>query len=95
MNKYIATLSNKSCDRPAAELAVRHVDHLKKIYSEGKLFLCGQMKETGGALQIILADTKQAAEETVKADPFISEGFFTQYSISELFEANEANNYLL
>lgn len=73
----------------------RHVEHLRRLQSEGKLFLAGPFKDTSEIMQILVAESREAARRMVLADPFTNEGIFAEYSLRELVEANEENNYLL
>ena len=95
MNKYVVILKDKVSDVIEDGLNRRHVAHLKKLSEEGLLFLCGPLIGHGGAMQIILAKSKEEAEEMIKADPFVSEGFYRGYDIYWLLEANSENNFLL
>ncbi len=95
MNKYVVILKNKVSDVIEDGLNRRHVAHLKKCSDEGLLFLCGPLIGHGGAMQILLAETKEEAEEMIKQDPFVSEGFYRDYEIYWLLEANSENNFLL
>lgn len=95
MNKYIVILKDKARGDLNDELLIKHVHHLKKLKAEGVLFLCGPFKDNDGALQIILANTIVEAEKIIQQDPFIVSKYYNQYSISELIEANEENNYLM
>ena len=95
MKKYIVILKDSSGEAPEKALIIRHVDHLKRLDAKGLLYICGPLKGNGEALQIIFAETMEEASLLVNEDPFIQEGFYRQFSISELIEANEANNYLL
>ena len=95
MKKYVVILKDKAGGAPDGSLIGRHVNHLKSLNAKGVLFLCGPFKDHDEAMQILLAETMEEATLLVNEDPFIREGFYRQFSISELVEANEANNYLL
>lgn len=95
MKKYIVLLSNKKRGTLQEELLLKHVDHLKALKEEGILFLCGPFQDNDGALQILLASTKEEVEKRVLEDPFIQYAYYQTYTISELIEANEENNYLM
>lgn len=94
MNKYIAMLKDKARGSLNDTLLNQHVSHLKRMNQEGKLFICGPFKDNDGAIQILLANTKEEAEKLIQQDPFIVNKYYKQYSIYELLEANEDNNYL-
>ena len=95
MEKYVVILKNKSSDTIDPAMNVRHCDHLRKLALEGTLFLCGPLIGHGGAMQIVEAESKEEAEAIIKKDPFISEGFYLNYDIYLLLEANLENNFLL
>ncbi len=67
---------------------------IRNLTALNKLYLCGPFENDDGALQIIVAETKEEVEELVNKDPFIRERYYKSYSIYELIEANEYNNWL-
>ncbi|SHI42936.1 Uncharacterized conserved protein YciI, contains a putative active-site phosphohistidine [Tangfeifania diversioriginum] len=95
MAKYILILKNKRKGTLTNELLQGHVDHLKKHSINGNIFLAGPFKDNDGAIQIIEAASRTAAESIVKKDPFVSEKYYQTYELNELIEANEENNWLL
>jgi uncharacterized protein YciI len=95
MTKFIV-LCEKNIDKPCGrELFVRHVEHLKNLKKKDILFLCGPFKDNNGVIQILKAESYKEAEQYVLSDPFTSEGVFLKYTLHELNEATEENNYLL
>ena len=95
MNKYVVTLMDKNPEAFSEELVATHVEHLRNLSKSGTLFICGPLKGTDGAMQILSADSIEEATEFAKADPFLSENFYSDFTIYELIEANEENNFLL
>ncbi len=95
MNTYVALLMEKKQGTLDAELLKKHVAHLKDLESRGKLKLCGPFEDNEGALQVLLARNRREAERLVRADPFISEGYYGAYELRKLLEANEGNNWLM
>lgn len=95
MSKYVVILKDKVSDTIEDGLNRRHVAHLKQAAIDGKLFLCGPLIGHGGAMQIVEAESKEEAEAIIKKDPFIAEGFYLNYDIYLLLEANLENNFLL
>ena len=95
MSKYVVILKDKVSDTIEDGLNRRHVAHLKQAAIDGKLFLCGPLIGHGGAMQIVEAESKEEAEAIIKKDRFISEGFYLNYDIYLLLEANLENNFLL
>lgn len=94
MNKYIVMLSDKKRSVFTRALLIRHIEHLRELSETKRLFLCGPFKDNDGALQILIADSKENAEKMINDDPFISENYYQSYTIQELIEANEENNFL-
>jgi uncharacterized protein len=58
-----------------------HVDRLYEFHRRGKLLMAGPVKPTGGAVGIFT--TREAAEEFVKEDPFVTGGVVTKWSVNE------------
>ena len=94
MKKYIVILKNKKRDILTEDLLRGHVEHLKKLEKEGRLFLCGPFTDNEGALQIITAYSFNEAEKSALQDPFIIHGYY-EYILHELIEADRSNNYLV
>lgn len=95
MKKFIALLSNKNKSNFSVELLNAHVEYLKKLHQEGRLFLCGPFEDNDGALQILLASNLQEAEKLLWSDPFIQSKYYASFVLHELIEANETNDWLL
>jgi uncharacterized protein YciI len=94
MHKYVALYKKSDKEQPR-EALLRHVEHLRHIKSEGKLFACGPLKDTGMAMQIFTVESYEEADALAKQDPYTREGYFSGYVLTEWIEANEENNYLL
>ncbi len=94
MKKFIVILQDKQNGTLTSELLKEHVNHLRYLTALNKLYLCGPFQNDDGALQIIIADKQEEAKELVEKDPFIRDGYYKKYSIYELIEANEDNNWL-
>lgn len=95
MKKYIVILEEKAKGCLNDDLLELHVQHLKALKNKGNLFLCGPFKDNDGALQIILANTFEETEKLIQSDPFIANKYYRKYTIHELIEANDDNNYLM
>ena len=95
MSKYVVTLLEKNPEAFSEELVVAHVEHLRNLASEGILVICGPLKGTEFAMQILNAETLEEATRLAEADPFLTNNFYNDFTIYELIEANEGNNYLL
>ena len=93
--KFVALLSDKEKGTLKESLLIQHVEHLKQLKKQGKLFICGPFKDNDGALQILLTKDKEEAESIVLSDPFIKNKYYRNFVIYELIEANEENDYLM
>jgi len=76
------------------EIIKSHVEHLKKLKSQGKLVLCGPFTDYPGGMVVFLAEDLAEAMNIAKADPFIVSGY-KSFEIRTLEPANDENNYLL
>lgn len=76
------------------EIIKSHVEHLKKLKSQGKLVLCGPFTDYPGGMVVFLAEDLAEAINIAKADPFIASGY-KSFEIRTLEPANDENNYLL
>lgn len=94
MKKFVAILSKKRAGHLNASLLNAHVEHLKALSASGSLFLCGPLQDNNAALLIVVANSKEQAQSMMDADPFVKESYYEEYSLSELIEANESNNWL-
>ena len=65
------------------EVIEKHIEHLKRIQSEGRLVLCGPFRDWPGGMVVVKAENRQAALLDALADPFVREGFET-FEIHEL-----------
>ena len=77
------------------ELVKAHVDHIRDMDERGILFFCGALKDDGGGMLILSADTREEAETHVLRDPFIIHKAYRRFTIQEIIEANAGNNYLM
>lgn len=89
VKKYVAILKDKTHTELMDDLLQRHVDHLRTLNLEGKLFICGPFRDRDQAMQILLCRDIEEAKFLVESDPFIKEGYYTAYDLNELIEANE------
>ena len=59
----------------------KHREYLGSLLENGQLFASGPFTDDGGALIIYEADTAEAAEALLKADPFHEAGVFLKWTI--------------
>jgi uncharacterized protein len=64
-----------------AEVRPAHRQYEAKLLAEGKLVLGGPLTDNFGALIVYEAESKEAAEELLKADPFHTSGVFVRWQI--------------
>ena len=56
-----------------------HRAYLQQLLDQGKLFAAGPFADGSGALIVYEADTPEAAEELIQADPFHAAGVFLRW----------------
>lgn len=71
------------------------MNHLKNLSNTNNLFICGPYKTSDSAIQILIAESIGEARKLVESDPFIKSGYYKDYDLDELIEANDSNNFLL
>ena len=85
----------KTYNKMTGAVVERHIDNLKNLDGNGKLFLCGVFKGYPGVagMLILKTDSYEEAEEICKAEPLVAEGYAT-YKLRNFQVANKENNYL-
>jgi hypothetical protein len=58
-----------------------HRAYLTKLLQEGKLFASGPFDDGSGALIVYEADSAEAAEALLNADPFHAAGVFLKWTL--------------
>jgi hypothetical protein len=91
---FVAIYSNKRKKTLSEKLLSEHIEHLKKLYRQGKLIICGPYKNNDQAIQILRVKDEKEANDLVLADPFIRERYYQDFTLNEFFEAHERNDYL-
>jgi uncharacterized protein YciI len=95
MATFIFILQDKNQVALTRQIYYSHVEYLSKQKKEARLFMAGPLKGQDKILQIYHTDTFAAAEEIVKNDPYVRDGFYRTYEGYEWIEANEDNNWLM
>lgn len=95
MKKYVAILKDKNKDALTDGLLEAHTEHLRNLRRQGKLYLCGPFDDDENALQVLVAGSAEEARLLVAADPFVENGYYRDFELRGLIEANEANNFLM
>ncbi|MFV0393289.1 MAG: YciI family protein [Coprobacillaceae bacterium] len=87
---------NKSYNKVTKAVIERHVENLRKLDDNGKLVLCGPLKNYPGVagMVILRAQNIEEADELCKLEPLVLEGY-AKYKLKPLQVANKDNNYLL
>ena len=73
--EYLQDATVVEANRPA------HRAYLTKLLDEGKLFASGPYADGSGALIVYEADTPEAAEALLRADPFHAAGVFVEWTV--------------
>ena len=95
MAKYVVIYEDERKDALASDLLKGHVEHIRDLHSQGIIFLCGPLKDSGGkGLLIFEANTQEEAEGHVLKYPFIVQKWYASYRIYEWIEENDSNNFL-
>lgn len=79
---YYAAISKMVSLEKNKQFREVHLDYLKKLGAEGKVFAKGRFTDSTGGLVIYKADTLEEAKGMAEGDPFIIEGART-YEIHE------------
>jgi uncharacterized protein len=57
--------------------AMAHFDHVKEAFKEGSLLMAGRRADFPLGIEVIEAESEEAARKFVEADPAIVKGLFT------------------
>lgn len=79
--KYAASIEYLQDADTVARIRPAHREYLQGLLDAGKLFASGPYDDGSGALIIYEAETPDAAEALLKADPFHAGGVFLQWKI--------------
>ena len=93
MSKYVVQYKLKERKGFTADLVKIHVEHLRGLSDKKVLSLCGLLKGNG-AMLIIEAESLKEAKAHILQDPVIIQKKYG-FTIHELIEANEDNNFLM
>ena len=93
MQKYVVLYKLMKRKGMTSDIVKNHVEYIRNLSKNKVLILCGLLKGYG-AMLILEAKSQKEAESYIKQDPLIVQENYS-YSIHELKEANENNNFLL
>ncbi|WP_222850412.1 YciI family protein [Paenibacillus tengchongensis] len=71
---YVILLSPTEQDRRDMEIIRAHVAHLQELERGGQLVLCGPFADAPGGMVIVRAESRAAAEEIARRDPYVVTG---------------------
>jgi uncharacterized protein len=73
-----------------------HREYLRSFLENGQLWAAGPFAKNTGALWILDADNLKAAEEIVKADPYVAAGVIVNWQLRPIayWSAREAKGLL-
>jgi len=83
MARYVVIYEKESPDTSNLDLVKRHVDYLKALQAREILLSCGPLKDSGKALLIFEANSRDEVEGFVSKDPFIILKWYESYNIYE------------
>ena len=95
MKTFLVLLKEKSTAQLDENLLQQHIAHLHGLSKSENLLLCGPFADDSGAMLVIQAKSSAAAENLIQSDPFIKNAYYADYTITEFYKADAANNYLL
>ena len=95
MAKFIVNFLDEVKEKFSEDLLKKHIEHLRDLSRNRILFLCGLYKDDSRGMLILEAETMEDAEAYIQQDPFIIHKYYGNYTIRELLEANEKNNFLM
>lgn len=79
--KFAAIIEYTTDAEKIEQIRPQHRAYLRELLDAGKLFASGPFTDTPGALIVYEADSVEAAEELLKADPFHEAGVFVRWVI--------------
>ena len=94
MTKYVVIYKDRVRKGLTHDLLRSHVEHIKNLHNNGKLFLCGFLKKSDKVMLILEAESYKDGENYILQDPLIIKKHYN-YEMYELNEANESNNWFL
>lgn len=93
MNTYVIILEKVPGHEMTKDTIAHHVDHLRRLNSDGRLVLCGPFSDHPSGMVVVRAESKSEATQIAESDPFVIDGART-YAVRTWLLASEENNYL-
>lgn len=99
MEKWLYVMmikKGKTFNKVTKAVITRHVENLRNLDADGKIYLCGPFKGYPGVAGMVIFKTQtyEEAEELCRREPLVAEGYAT-YVLASLQVADKDNNYLL
>jgi len=91
--RYFIFLNQAGGKRLTQEVIEKHVAHLRKLDSEGRLEICGPFTDFAGGVVVVDALSIEEAHQIAISDPFVNQGYRT-YEIRTMKWSREENNHL-
>jgi uncharacterized protein YciI len=93
MKSFLILYQGKTQETANDSLIKAHSDYLKKLSQENLLPICGPLIDYQNAIMVIRAKSESEAKQLIDNDPLIQNHYYQQYSINEMTEANEENQW--
>lgn len=79
--KWAAVIEYVKDATKVSEIRPAHRAYLSGLLDAGKIVCAGPFLDDFGALIVYEAETKEAAEELIRADPFNANGVFVRWDV--------------
>jgi uncharacterized protein YciI len=79
--KFAAIIEYTQDKAKVTQIRPTHRQYLTSLKEKGQLVACGPFTDDSGALIVYEAETKEAAEGLLKADPFHANGIFLKWQL--------------
>jgi uncharacterized protein YciI len=79
--KFAAIIEYLQNKEKVSEVRPIHRQYLTSLKEQGKLVVAGPFTDDSGALIVYEAESKEAAEALLKADPFHANGIFLKWQL--------------
>jgi uncharacterized protein YciI len=81
---FLAILKDRDKGEIEEALVRAHLTHLSKLMAEGRLGPAGAFARGGRRLQILIAETREEAEQIVTSDPLLLAGCYKGFDLDEI-----------
>ena len=95
MAKFVVHYLDEEKEVFTEDLLKKHLEHLRNLSCKGILFFCGLYKDDSRGMLILEAKSLDEANGYIQQDPFIIQKYYKNFTLREIIEANENNNFLM